>query len=217
MKIYRHPHLIELIRFYGDLLRHPESYTSIKDHLTALADRLFIGVQQNERIVFTEINNYNPDYLGRPVVELIEANLSFSDCQKTIACEYGFESWTAMYCSCHEPYHLVFEQAINNLLAGDIEALRLQLNGFPGLVKSTSQYGHRATLLHYTASNGVEMWRQQIPENLPAITQMLLDFGADKKATMHVYGGEFDTLSLLLTSAHPKAAGNVEEMVRILS
>lgn len=71
-------------------------------------------------------------------------------------------------------------------------------------------------LLHYVASNGVELWRQNVPRNLPAICEMLLLKGANASAKMSVYGGYYDTLSLLLTSAHPKAAGLMDELALLL-
>jgi len=58
----------------------------------------------------------------------------------------------------------------------------------------------------------VAFWRQQVPLNLVAITEFLLEAGADRRATMKVYGGAFDTYSLLVTSVHPLAAGILEEM-----
>ena len=87
----------------------------------------------------------------------------------------------------------------------------------PYLLSATSSYGHQATLLHYVASNGVEFWRQQVPMNLPAITSYLLSAGANRDATMKVYGGDFDTYALLVSSAHPLAVGVLEEMKMILN
>ena len=79
-----------------------------------------------------------------------------------------------------------------------------------------SQYGHRASLLNYAGSNGVEFWRQQVPLNLAEIVIYLLEAGADKNATMKVYGGEFNTFELLTTSIHPLRARIMEEMKLIL-
>ena len=69
----------------------------------------------------------------------------------------------------------------------------------------------------YCGNNGVEFWRQQVPLNLKTIILFLLENGANKNATMSVYGGEFDTLSLLTTSAHPINAGILDELVEALN
>ncbi|WP_378176901.1 hypothetical protein [Aquimarina sp. SS2-1] len=37
--------------------------------------------------------------------------------------------------------------------------------------------------MNYTASNGVEIWRQKTPINLPEMTYFLIDKGADRYAT----------------------------------
>ena len=88
------------------------------------------------------------------------------------------------------------------MLSGDLDSLRRLISEDASLITQRSCYGHRATLLHYCGNNGVEFWRQQVPLNLKDIIHFLIENGADKNATMSVYGGEFDTLSLLTTSAH---------------
>jgi len=60
------------------------------------------------------------------------------------------------------------------------------------------------------------MWRQKVPMNLTTLIEILLEAGADKNATMNVYGGHFTTLELLITSAHPYAAGIVDDLKRVL-
>ncbi|NNE01456.1 MAG: ankyrin repeat domain-containing protein, partial [Pirellulaceae bacterium] len=72
------------------------------------------------------------------------------------------------------------------------------------------------TLLHYCGSNGVETYRQVVPTNLPQLTQLLIDAGADVNATAEMYGGNCPTLGLLITSAHPAEAGVVDQVVQIL-
>ncbi len=79
----------------------------------------------------------------------------------------------------------------------------------------TSPYGHRATLLLYTSNNGIELWRQQVPMNLPRIIQLLLSKGADRKALMNVYNDQFTTHNLLATSAHIQNLGLLDQLNRI--
>lgn len=216
MQIYKHQIVQELEDFYGDLLLNFASFPSIYHHLHAITQRLWEGVQSQHEAVFSEINNYHPKYLGVAFQGLIEANLTLSDCQETIAHEYGFKNWQEIENLKTTPYHLNFEYAVDYLLAGELELLTALMEAHPELIYQNSQYGHHATLLHYTASNGVELWRQKVPINLVAITQLLLAKGADSRAKMQVYGGAFDTLSLLVSSAHPAQAGVVKDMKALL-
>jgi len=75
---------------------------------------------------------------------------------------------------------------------------------------------HRATLLHYVAANGVENHRQRTPANAVAIARALLDAGAEPDAQADLYGQPCATLSLLVSSSHPAAAGLQVELANLL-
>lgn len=207
MQIYRSPVIQEIIDYYGTLLRQTDQYSSIAGHLTALSKKMWDGVQQAVPVLFHEINNYHPELAGRGIDQLRSYPFTEGDCRKTVASEYGFADWPAVLRQKSRRYNPEFERALNDLLAGNAKGLQRQLTRFPGLVHRPSPYGHRATLLHYTAGNGVEFWRQQVPHNLPEITQILFRAGADPHATMSVYGGQYDAYALTVSSAHPTAAG----------
>ncbi|MFD2565405.1 hypothetical protein [Aquimarina rubra] len=204
-----------LTSFYGNLLYQTDQYPLIKDHLSIIAERMWEGIRANHDFIFQEINNYHPDYLGRAIEELKTLSLTIEDCKTTIANEYSFKNWDVIE-QLEDLYDHDFEKAVNFLIGGNLKELKKLIKTNPLLVTKRSKYGHRATLLHYTASNGVEMWRQKSPSNLPEITQFLIHQGADCKATMQVYGGEFTTLTLLKSSVHPFEAGIGEEMINIL-
>jgi hypothetical protein len=72
-------------------------------------------------------------------------------------------------------------------------------------------------LLHYVAANGVEIRRQVVPSNAAEIARILLDHGAELRATMPVYGGQYDPLALMRTSAHPHDAGVARELEAVLA
>ena len=216
MKIYIPSIVQELQTFYGELLYSPTSFLNIPSHLAALAQRMYKGVQEQESVIFTEISNYHKDFLGKKE-KINPLTFTLEDCQQTIANEYGFSDWEAVKQLGDVQYDFQFERAVNLLLAGDSPTLQQLITQYPYLLSATSSYGHQATLLHYVASNGVEFWRQQVPMNLPAITSYLLSVGTDIDARMKVYGGNFDTYALLTSSAHPKAAGILEEMKEILN
>jgi len=128
-----------------------------------------------------------------------------------VANQYGFKHWELVK-NLTLPYNIEFEMAINELLAGNLVALRNRIAATPKLVTMRSQYGHRATLLHYAGNNGVELWRQKIPSNLATIMKFLINNGADVNAKMPIYGGEHTTYELLVTSAHPYDANCIDEL-----
>ncbi len=204
-----------LTSFYGDLLYQTDQYRLIKTHLSKIVDRMLEGLAENHSFIFKEINNYHPDHLGKPIDELNELHLSIEDCKTTIAYEYGYSNWETVL-KLQDQYDQDFEKAVNFLVSGNFKELKKLIFKDPELVTKRSKYGPRATLLHYTTSNGVEMWRQKAPLNLPEMTQFLIDQGADRKCTMKVYGGDFDTFTLLKSSVHPFEAGIGEQMLTIL-
>ena len=211
-QIFRPTIVTELVEFYGDLLYAYEHYPSIKDHLEAIALKHFEGLQQKVNCVFVEMNNYNPTFIGQSVDELKVKPYSLLDSKNTIGYEFGFKGWQEVSLL-EKQYSIAFEQAVNHLLSGDLDSLQRLISEDVSLITQRSCYGHRATLLHYCGNNGVEFWRQQVPLNLKDIIHFLIENGADKNAKMSVYGGEFDTLSLLTTSAHPVNAGILDELV----
>ena len=216
MKVYKPNVVQDLESFYGSLLYSYEQYPNVVDHLSQLALRMWEGVQVGYPAIFSEINNYNKNYLGVPIAQLMNKALTIEDCYETVAHQYGFGSWEQLNANKQLYYDIEFEQAINYLLSGQKAKLEDQLDRFPHLVSAISKYGHQATILHYTASNGVEFWRQKVPYNLVELTKVLLERGADKNALLNVYGGGCTLINLLETSAHPHKAGITQQMKELL-
>jgi len=212
MNIYKPHVVIELELFYGDLLFAFDTYPKVVDHLAALAERLYEGIQIKHDPLYVELNNYHKGFIGKSVEELKSMNISLGDCYDVIAQEHSFKSWKELSNKTELEYDSSFEQSVNLLLAGNSQALKSILQDKPQLVKQRSVYGHQATLLHYAGNNGVEMWRQKVPLNLAKMIEIILDAGADKHATMPIYGGQFTTLELVTTSAHPYEVGIMNEL-----
>lgn len=212
MNIYKPPVTIELELFYGDLLFAVDKYPKVIDHLAALSDRLYEGIQVKHDPLYVELNNYHKAFIGKSVEELKLMDISKEDCFDVIAQEHSFKNWGELSKKTELKYDPTFEQAVNLLLEGNSGALKSILENKPELVNQRSVYGHQATLLHYAGNNGVEMWRQKVPLNLAEMISIIIDAGADKHATMPIYGGQFTTLELLTTSAHPYEAGIIKEL-----
>jgi hypothetical protein len=140
-------------------------------------------------------------------------SLSLRHARLIVARDHGFTSWPIVRGEC-DP---LFELAVDAVVLGRIEELDRLLADAPDLIRRRSAYGHRATLLHYTAANGVEIRRQVVPANAAEIAARLLNAGADAAARLHAYGGTPDTLAMLKSSAHPRAAGVAVDIERVLA
>ena len=216
MELYIPPEVSGLRAHYGSLLSDFHQFPTVADHLEALAQRLHEGLQAGVPVLWQEVNNYHPEFLGVSPEELAARSWSLDDARQVIASEFGYENWAAVKTLGLAPYMLPFELAIAHLLQGELEALTKQLQVFPALTTARSSYGHKATLLHYAAANGVEMWRQQVPHNLPEGVRLLVKAGADPTAAMWVYGDHHTPEALAATSAHPKQAGLLPELLQAL-
>ncbi len=109
----------------------------------------------------------------------------------------------------------LFEAAADAVVAGDIATLEQLLRQHPELIHARSGREHHATLLHYIGANGVEDARQKTPPNAIAVTQLLLQAGAEINAEADMYGGS-TTLGLVATSIHPLRAGVQQELMELL-
>ena len=214
--IYIHENTQKVYHLHQTAIEQTNKNTTILTQLTAFADSLFAAWKARNPVCKAQINNWHPDFIGKDLAFIFKANFTLADARLSIAKDCGFNDWPAVEKLGNQCFNLAFEKAVTTLLAGDLVSLQQQITQHPELLKERSAYGHQATLLHYAGSNGVEMWRQQTPYNLPEIVQFLLDAGADKNATMKVYGGHFTTWEMVVTSAHPHAAGVVEALREIL-
>jgi len=111
----------------------------------------------------------------------------------------------------------VFARAVRAIIHGDVAALRAELAAHPGLSHARSAAGHRATLLHYIAANGIEDELQRPIAEADDLARALLAAGAEVDAPCDAYGGRYPTtLSLLVSSDHPARAGVSAKLVDTL-
>lgn len=139
--------------------------------------------------------------------------LSLRHARLIVARDHGFTTWSSVDGECYP----TFELAVDAVVHGRISDLSALLADHPDLPVRRSAYGHRATLLHYTAANGVEIRRQLVPANAADVVAALLDAGADRSATLHAYGADFDVLAMVKTSAHPHDAGVAAQIEHALA
>lgn len=226
MSVYRHPHVAAVQAAYGTVLR--ERGASVPEHADRLAAKAAAMVgHPAERTnaartaVLVEWRNYLPDWIGLDETSALERLQSLgSDALRDTAraCwarQFGFADWGALVRE-QPVYHAGFEDAVDALLDGELDRLRAALAADPLLARRASTLGHKATLLHYAAANGVALWRQQVPGNLLDGVRLLLAAGTDRHAEMQVYGGGHTAHALAASSAHPKAAGVLEALLDLL-
>lgn len=156
------------------------------------------------------------------------AGLGLDDARLALARWYDFQDWPALSAYAQtvgDPRSPVFrfESAVEAVIAGNAGALLAWLREDPELPRARSTRithfdppVHRATLLHYIAANGVEGYRQKTPANAVEILKMLLEWGAEADALADLYGGQYTTMSMLVSSCHPAQAGVQVALVETL-
>lgn len=215
MKVYRHPFVQTTTELHHSILNERDAYSTVKEQLILLADNLYLHLRHGDPAALKIIENFHPDYHRKLASEIPGAGLGQDDCQLVIAKEYGYRDWEMALSEADQAFDKEFEAAIDYLVSGQINELELVLQNDPGLLQQHSPYWHSAGLIHYIASNGVEVWRQCVPENLVEITQMLLQFGANPNMPNNIYGGA-NLINLIETSAHPHQAGLAEALIQTL-
>jgi ankyrin repeat protein len=160
--------------------------------------------------------------------DIRNANLGMDDAQLVLARGYDFLDWPALSAFAdamtrRDSPAYEFECAVEATINGDLPALQRLLVANPDLVRVRSTRicpfdppVHGAMLLHYVACNGVEGYRQKSPPNAAEIAKALLEAGAQPDAPAHLYGGEWTTMGLLVSSSPPRDAGTQVPLVHTL-
>jgi len=182
-------------------------------------------VHENHPRFLDETIKWRPKRLTRE--EIQKAALDLDDARLALARWYTFADWTAV----REYVDAVivdgpvyrYESAVEAIVNGELASLQWRLREQPELIRARSTRRtphdppvHRATLLHYVAANGVEGYRQKTPTNAVEIARALLEAGAEVDATAGMYGGEYTTMSMLVSSCHPARAGLQAALAELL-
>ncbi len=207
----------QVIRLYQGLVDTDAWERPACEQIERLAQRLLDGHRARVEAVVFELASWLPGAAGVPKEELLDRQLTLEEALEVISQSHGFASWQEVdEAGDTRKGDAVFESAVEFLLAGDLKGLGAALDAAPDLVTQRSHYGHRATLFHYLAANGVESYRQRVPLNAAAIAVLLLERGADPDAKANMYGGGQSMRALLVTSSHPAQAGVTAEVVAVL-
>jgi ankyrin repeat protein len=186
------------------------------------AETLFAALQSGDGEAEWSFKWMHPRFRGRGVedVQAARNELTLADAQLLVAREYFLDNWQDLAAFAdrvrQDPDIIRFETAVEAIISGDLETLRRLLTEHPGLIRERSRRIHHATLLHYTAANGVEGVRQKTPANAVEIAKLLLESGAEPDALADMYDHRCTTMSMLLSSAHPHGAGLQGKLAEVL-
>jgi ankyrin repeat protein len=182
-------------------------------------------IHENHPRFLDETITWRPKFMSSADIQ--KAPFDLDDARLALARWYTFADWTALKeyvdaVSFDGPVFR-FESAVEAVVDGDLATLQTLLRDHPELIRARSTRRtphdpplHRATLLHYIAANGVEGHRQKTPGNAVEIARALLEAGAEVDATAGMYGGDYATMSMLVSSAHPAEAGLQPALAELL-
>ena len=200
---------VETLPFQSDLAEYERQAQLLFDAVTAGVPAALWRFKWN-----------HPKFRGKTPADVKAASLELADAQLVVARVYGFESWSdlaafAAAVTTDGPVRR-FENAVEAVVAGDVDTLRNMLREDPDLVRARSSRRHHATLLHYIAANGVENLRQTTPPNALEVAGTLLDAGAEVDALADMYDHKCTTMSMLVSSCHPANAGLQVSLAELL-
>lgn len=175
------------------------------------ADAVLTALRAGDDDAAWRVKWNHPRFRGRHVRDVRATPLTEDDARLLVAREHAFDSWpdlqqfVADIASRGEVH--AFERTVDLVVCGDLDALRRAIAQRPALVRARSTKRHHCTLLHYLGANGVEQERQRTPENVLDVARTLLDAGAEPDALADLYDERCTTLSMVVSSSHPAAAG----------
>ncbi len=213
-EIYIDPVVAQVNDLHQEVLEAKKDISKVSEWLILVANNLYNEHQKGNEACAVQLSNYYPGLIGKSTKEIMNYPLREDEARLTIALEYGFTNLSNIHADL--TFDNNFEQAVDHMLNGEQEPLKELISVYPALLTDRSPFGHQATILHYAASNGVEVWRQKVPKNLPETVRFLIQSGADKMATANIYNGSYTTAELAGTSGHPLAAGILTQLIDAL-
>lgn len=215
MPIYIHEHVQQIKDLYFDVLSKKESYKSVVAFLQDCADASYQNYKDAKSDFTIEFSQFHPQCRNLPASEIVASIWTIDDFRLTLARAYTFADWEQVV-QRDAQFDPLFEVAVDWLLAGEFKRLIQLINSKPYILTRTSPFGHQAGLIHYCGSNGVEIWRQVVPSNLPQMMDYLIENGADPKQENNIYNMNSSLQGLIESSAHPSAAGIESALLDIL-
>jgi len=180
--------------------------TGYESQAEALYNVLIAG--DEEAVAF--VRQHHPELRIMPETEFMSSTISLEHARLALARGYHFEGWPHLahwvkLVTDRDTDVYKFERAVDDLVDGNIEGLRIWLRQFPQLIKFRSTRVHHSMLIHYIGANGVEDYRQRSPANAVEILHLLLESGSELEPMADMYGGS-TPFGLVATSIWPAKA-----------
>lgn len=161
-------------------------------------------------------DKYRPGQSAATDAEVLAAGLTLEQGRACMVRWHWFADWAEVLPQAQQLVDPQFEAACDAIVSGDAGALRRLISRQPALVRARSRFAHHQTLLQHVAANGIENSRQwQSPRNAVELAEILLAAGAEPDVPCDSYGGG-TAMTLLVSSAHPAAAGVQGDLVEVL-
>jgi hypothetical protein len=132
--------------------------------------------------------------------------------QLAIVQQIGYTDWEKVI-EMESKIDSIFEQAIDTMMDGKYDEFKVVLDQHPHLVHTQFAFGHRASLIHYIAANGVDTHRQIAPYNGKDLLALLLEKGASINATHNIYGVTCSLANLMLSGYHPISIDTQKDLI----
>lgn len=191
--------------------------TTVGALVRAVVTYLRLGWARKQRGAGVYVKNWLPGYARVSADAIVQEEVALTLIEQAVARSFGYASWShALADGDARAIDPFFELAVDAVVDGRVSQLETLLRAKPALVHDRSALPHGATLLHYVAANGVEIWRQRVPPTAARIVTVLVVSGADPFAKMSVYGGRYDVLALARSSAHVHGSFYGREAIREL-
>lgn len=202
-----HPHVLECRDAVRSILPTPENHERLGEFFSRACNALLVAQQNGNPAWEALLGNVLPS-LSQAERAAARAELSSDLASEAIAKLFWFDHVTDLQAASDRSISVNFLQAVDQLVSGNLEELKSLVLENPNLLSMRSPFGHQSYLLHYVSANGVENWLQQVNPETVAITQFLLESGADADCTNRAYGGgeNATTLNLVVSSYHPARA-----------
>ena len=216
-QIYISKAIEDVLDLHGALYGQGFNRRPIREQLDLQAQDILIGHGRRHAGAWVHLTCWLPATVGWQPEAIFVRSLTMDEARLSIARECGFMTWAEVAALGDLGHDQDFEAAIDAVVSGDLAALTNCLQARPDLAGMTSRFGHRATLLHYIAANGVETYRQVTPLNAAEVASLLIVHGSDVNAEANMYGGGMRPLGLMMTSDHPFRAGVQGDLARVLT
>jgi hypothetical protein len=214
--VYVDPRVQKVLDLYADILAGEFYSLPVKAQLEVQAARLTEALRKGDDAVCFQIGSWHPGLVGQNDDAILKQSFSMDDARATIAREFGFNDWNEVESASDRMSSLKFERAVNTMLSGNLSLLQVMVGESPELINETSQYGHNATLLHYAETNGVESYRQVVPQNLAEIVDFLIASGADPASKAGIYGASTPR-QLFVSSKHSYESNVLKDLLAVFN